>query len=95
MQINLRIATFNLENLDDKPGQRPTLDERIALMQPQLIRLDADILCLQEVNGQEETGSPRRLLALQRLLEGTQYAAYHSVSTVTKEETQVFGCLCN
>jgi hypothetical protein len=30
----LRIATFNLENLDDKPGQKPTLDERIALMRP-------------------------------------------------------------
>ena len=25
MPITLRIATFNLENLDDKPGQKPTL----------------------------------------------------------------------
>src|SRR5919108_4556936 len=30
MSIKLRIATFNLENLDDKPGQEPRLDERIA-----------------------------------------------------------------
>jgi len=52
----LRIATFNLENLDDKPGQKPTFDERIALMRPQLLRLNADILCLQEVNGQEVPG---------------------------------------
>jgi hypothetical protein len=28
----------------------------------------ADILCLQEVNGQEEPGQPRRLLALAKLL---------------------------
>ena len=54
MPIKLRIATFNLENLDNKPGEKPTLDERIAVMRPQLIRLNADILCLQEVNGQEE-----------------------------------------
>jgi hypothetical protein len=43
----LRIATFNLENLDDKPGKKPTLTERIAVMRPQLLRLKADILCLQ------------------------------------------------
>ena len=48
MQTTLRIATFNLENLDDQPDQRPTLDERIAVMRPQLLRLRADILCLQE-----------------------------------------------
>ena len=51
MSTKLRIATFNLENLDDKVGQKPTLDERIALMRPQFLRLGADILCLQEVNG--------------------------------------------
>ncbi|MDD2340817.1 MAG: hypothetical protein PHG79_11420 [Methanosarcina sp.] len=34
------------------------------MIRPQLLRLNADILCLQEVNGQEEVGSPRRLLAL-------------------------------
>ena len=34
MSTNLRIATFNLENLDDRPGQKPTLNERIALMRP-------------------------------------------------------------
>lgn len=70
MPLNLRIATFNLENFDDKPGERPSLDDRIAVMRPQLIRLNADILCLQEVNGQEESGQPRRLLALKKLLQG-------------------------
>jgi len=90
MPIKLCIATFNLENLDDKPGQKPKLDERIAVMRPQLVRLDADVLCLQEVNGQEEPGHPRRLLALERLLEGTPYAGYHKVSTMTADGTQVY-----
>jgi len=44
MPTRLRIATFNLENLDDQPNQQPTIVERIALMGPQLARLDADIL---------------------------------------------------
>jgi endonuclease/exonuclease/phosphatase family metal-dependent hydrolase len=90
MPIKLRIATFNLENLDDKPGQEPTLNERIALMWPQLLRINADILGLQEVNGQEEPGQPRRLLALAKLLANTPYAAYHQVSTMTEDGTQVY-----
>jgi endonuclease/exonuclease/phosphatase family metal-dependent hydrolase len=90
MKSPLRIATFNLENLDDKPRRRPTLAERIAVMRPQLARLDADILCLQEVNGQEEPGQPRRLLALDRLLSDTPYAAYHKVSTTTADGAQVY-----
>jgi endonuclease/exonuclease/phosphatase family metal-dependent hydrolase len=90
MPIKLRIATFNLENLDDKPGQKPTLNERIALMRPQILRLSADILCLQEVNGQEELGLPRRLLALAKLLANTPYAGYHQVSTMTEDGTQVY-----
>lgn len=90
MPIKLRIATFNLENLDDKPGLKPTLNERIALMRPQLLRLNADILCLQEVNGQEEPGHPRRLLALAKLLANTPYAEYHQVSTITEDGTQVY-----
>ena len=83
MATKLRIATFNLENLDDKPGDKPTLDERIVLMRPQLLRLNADILCLQEVNGQEQTGQPRQLLALDKLLTGTPYSAFHRASTLT------------
>lgn len=90
MPIKLRIATFNLENLDDQPGQQPTLDERIALMRPQLLRLDADILCLQEVNGQETLGEPRRLTALEKLLAGTPYAGFHRISTMTEAGTQVY-----
>jgi exonuclease III len=90
MPIKLRIATFNLENLDEKPEQKPMLNERIAFMRPQLLRLNADILCLQEVNGQEKPGHPRRLLALAKLLANTPYAGYHQVSTMTEDGTQVY-----
>lgn len=90
MAFSLRIATFNLENLDDQPNSKPTLAERIALMRPQLLRLKADILCLQEVNGQEQNGQPRRLLALDKLLATTPYSTYYRVSTVTADGSQVY-----
>lgn len=86
----IRVATFNVENLDDKAGQTPTLSERIAIMRPQLKRLNADILCLQEIHGQEQPGSPRRLLALEKLIEGTQYETFHKISTRTADNLQVY-----
>ncbi|MCC6556672.1 MAG: endonuclease/exonuclease/phosphatase family protein, partial [Polyangiaceae bacterium] len=94
----LRLATFNLETLDDRPGG-PTVEERAAVLRPQLLRLKADVLCLQEVNGQHAVRArglradeprsapeppphaPRRLLALDRLLEGTPYAGFERVFT--------------
>jgi len=82
MVTRLRIATFNLENLDDQPRQKPTLDQRKALMQPQLRRIDADVLCLQEVHGQDE-GNQRRLRALDGLLVDTPYAAFNRAVTKT------------
>jgi endonuclease/exonuclease/phosphatase family metal-dependent hydrolase len=85
MPTQLRIATFNLENLDDKAGEKPSLAERIAVMRPQLARLRADILCLQEVNGQEQPGQPRQLSALEKLLQGTPYAEYNRAHTATTE----------
>ena len=90
MLLPIRIATFNLENFDDKPGKSPSLAERIAVMRPQLTRLNADILCLQEVNGQEVEGKPRQLLALNQLLAGTQYQGYFVVSTKTADNYQVY-----
>lgn len=72
-----RIATFNLENLDDDADE-PPFEARIATLRPQLVRLEADILCLQEVDAQHPVKSePRTLRALTRLLEGTRYADYH------------------
>ncbi|HYD70211.1 endonuclease/exonuclease/phosphatase family protein [Azospirillum sp.] len=73
-----RLATFNLENLDDRAGLDPPLDERLGILRPQFERLAADIVCLQEVNGQRESKEgPRRLKALDRLLEGSDYAGFH------------------
>lgn len=66
----LRIASFNLENLDDGPNVRPPLAVRIPIMRPQLQRLRADILCLQEVHSQGASGS-RTLAALDQLLSDT------------------------
>jgi endonuclease/exonuclease/phosphatase family metal-dependent hydrolase len=77
-----RIATFNLENLDETgPGQRPSLAERVTLMKPQISRLRADIACFQEVNGQERPGQPRALLALQELVAGTNLDGFAMIAT--------------
>ena len=78
----LRIATFHLESLDDRPDVAPPLAARIAVLRPQLLRLKADVLCLQEVNGQRPPGGgPRQLLALERLLAETPYAGFHLISS--------------
>jgi endonuclease/exonuclease/phosphatase family metal-dependent hydrolase len=78
----LRIATFNLESLDDRPDLAPPLEARIAVLRPQLLRLEADVLCLQEVNGQRPPGGgPRRLLALDRLLAGTPYEGFQRAAS--------------
>lgn len=73
------LATFNLENLElgGRNGE-PDIEQRIAVLRPQLIRLRADILCLQEVNAERESkDGPRKLLALDRLIAGTIYADMH------------------
>jgi endonuclease/exonuclease/phosphatase family metal-dependent hydrolase len=84
MPTPLRLATFNLENLDDRPGQAPTLAERIRILRPQLLRLRADVLCLQEIHGQESPGQPRDLLALKALIATTPYAGFHLATTATQ-----------
>lgn len=79
----MRIATFNLENLDDGPDVKPPLVERIRVMRPQLERINADILCLQEVHAQD-SNSGRVLAALDAMLAGTRYAeGYQRRSTAT------------
>jgi endonuclease/exonuclease/phosphatase family metal-dependent hydrolase len=66
----MRIATFNLESLD------APVAPRASLLRPALERLEADILCLQEVNGQK-TGGRRTLAALDELLAATPYSGFH------------------
>jgi endonuclease/exonuclease/phosphatase family metal-dependent hydrolase len=82
MTVRFRLATFNLENLDDAPASVPPLAERIAVLRPQILRLDADILFLQEVNGQPARG-PRTLAALDALLDGTPLATFHRAATAS------------
>ena len=82
MPLPLRLATFNLESLDDRPGLDPPLSRRVDVLRRQLLRLGADLLCLQEVNSQHpKGGGPRALLALDRLLEGTPYAGFERAVT--------------
>lgn len=83
----VRIATFNLENFDETAvGEWPSLAERIQLMRPQIVRLRADVVCFQEVNGQERPNEPRSLLALTELLAGTNLAGAQLASTRTAND---------
>ena len=89
MREALRSATFNLENLDDLPGRAPELHERIAALRPQLDRLDADVLCLQEINSQTTAPRVRSLAALDALLEGTSYASFERTATTTATDAHL------
>jgi endonuclease/exonuclease/phosphatase family metal-dependent hydrolase len=81
MPESLRIATFNLENLGQAGHGAPALEDRILVLRPQLLRLRADILCLQEVDASVE-GKERSLAALDWVLAETPYAGFHrQVST--------------
>lgn len=78
----LRLATFNLENLDDRPTAELSLTQRVGVLRPLLRRIDADVLCLQEVNAQEtENRQLRQFAALDALLDGTSYASFHRAAT--------------
>jgi endonuclease/exonuclease/phosphatase family metal-dependent hydrolase len=78
----MRLATFNLESLDLPPKASMPLEARAEVLRPALERLDADILCLQEINGQHVAGrEDRQLIALDRLLAGTRYANYARAAT--------------
>jgi endonuclease/exonuclease/phosphatase family metal-dependent hydrolase len=81
----MRIATFNLENLDDTERAVAPLSDRIRTLRPQLERLAADVLCLQEVHAQhtaDDPHGPRIFRALDALLDGTDYAGFHRAHTV-------------
>ena len=85
MGRGLRIATFNLESLDDRPRAGCDFEDRVKVLRPQLQRLRADVLCLQEVNGQETSRhGPRVLSALDRLVEDTEYQTFHRVVSVNR-----------
>jgi endonuclease/exonuclease/phosphatase family metal-dependent hydrolase len=80
-----RVATFNLENLDDRHATRPPLSARLPTLRAQLQRLQADVLCLQEVNAQKlGRGKQRHLDALDQLLANTRYEGFTRVWTKDK-----------
>jgi exonuclease III len=85
----LRIATFNMENLDDRSDDKnPALTAPAPILRSALERRDADILCRQEVHGQELPGhtahNPKRnLSALDTVLEDTPYTNVERVCTLT------------
>lgn len=81
----LRIATFNVENLGDPAEPESSLDERIRLLRPQLLRLRADVLCLQEVDSQRQSSKKDRTLeAMTALLADTPYQSYHCATSVSR-----------
>ena len=78
----MRIATFNLESLGGKNGNDDALQEKLPLLRPQLERLKADVLCLQEINGQKVDGKKGRdITVLRRLLEGTRYEGFNCITS--------------
>lgn len=82
----IRIATFNMESFGgDRPGRDATRD-RIPVLRARLASLEADILCLQEVNGQREPEAEERDLSdLDALLAGTPLAGFHRAAAGPRE----------
>jgi len=74
--MRLRVATFNVENLDEPRKGGVPLEARIAVLRPQLLALRADVLCLQEVSAHARHDGQHELRALDRLVEGTPYATF-------------------
>jgi endonuclease/exonuclease/phosphatase family metal-dependent hydrolase len=80
--MRIRLATFNIENLGRRNGDGADIQARRPTLQAQLARIDADILCLQEVNAQGGgAGSPRRFRDLDAVLDGSAYAGFHRAHT--------------
>ena len=90
MSGTLRLATFNLESLGDGDRGGPPLEPRVAALRPLLLALQADAICLQEVNAaarpngsgtadkndrqRDKARGPRRPEGLEALIAGTPYA---------------------
>ena len=90
----LRVGTFNIENLDTaKDEKSPALEERAPVLRSVLNRMNANILCLQEVHSQSqpekssEGQSIRTLAALDCVLKGTKYEQFGRAYTKTQEQT--------
>jgi endonuclease/exonuclease/phosphatase family metal-dependent hydrolase len=71
----MRVGTFNLESFGDTHQKAASFEDRAAVLRPQLDRLKADVLCLQEVDARK-VGGTRRAVDLERLLKDTFYARH-------------------
>lgn len=87
-----RLATYNLENLDEdkSPESAPSFAERATVIRPALERLRADVICFQEVNGQERPNEDRDILALKELLSTTRYANHQLITTKTESTDEAY-----
>ncbi len=89
MSVDLRIATFNLENLDWARAHEDEFARRLNALRPVLARLDADILCLQEIDAQRRhKHGEREFLALDFLLAQGPYADYARATTTRPGSAQ-------
>ncbi|WP_420334501.1 endonuclease/exonuclease/phosphatase family protein [Roseibium sp.] len=78
----MKLATFNIESYGSDRFEPAGLRPRIEALRPRLLELEADILCLQEVNAQKVKGaSQRQFLALDLLLAGTPYETFHRAAS--------------
>lgn len=90
MAFNIRIATFNLENLHSGPNLEPSLDIRAEVLRPQLERLRADVLCLQEIHSQKTLSGERTLSALLQLIKDTPYEGYTMSVTRKLDDNELY-----
>jgi len=78
----MKIATFNMESFGEDKHDADALSPRLEALRPKILELDADILCLQEVNAQKLKGeTARQFRALDLLLEETPYRNFHRATS--------------
>jgi endonuclease/exonuclease/phosphatase family metal-dependent hydrolase len=84
----VRVATYNLENLDSAPAEGPPLAARVPVLRATFEELAADVVCLQEVSARRLLGGrkgPRALAALDEVLRGTKYASYERCTSLHRD----------
>lgn len=81
--MSFTLATFNAENLDFREGEEELFARRRGALVPLLAALEADILCLQEVNAPRASKTAARdFTHVDRLLAGTSYAGFHKIASM-------------
>jgi len=78
----MKLATFNMESFGGDRFDPDALNPRLEALRPKILELEADILCLQEVNAQKVKGAAwRKFQALDLLLAGTPYRDFHRAAS--------------